>query len=225
MQKTYAMFDFDGTLIRGDSIILFMRYAWRNKLCSARDLLNFLTAGALFVLKAITPKRAKEIGLRFLQGRERAVYTKAAEDFCKSVLMPRLYPQGLAAIKRHQQAGDVVLLVSASPAFYLEPLKPLLGLDAVIATRFATGANGHFDDEIVGENCRGAQKPLRIQEYLAETGDTIDFESSCAYGDSAHDLPMLSLCANPYIVNPGKLIRKMLGTRLDVTFLNWKEQP
>jgi len=225
MQKTYALFDFDGTLIRGDSILLFMRYAWHRKLCSAVDLLRFLTAGTLFVLKLITPKRAKEMGMHFLNGKERAVYTRAAEDFCRDVLLPRLYPQGLEAIRRHQAAGHEVLLVSASPAFYLAPLKRMLGLTAVIATQFATDRSGRFSDEIIGENCRGEHKPQRVREYLRQTGSQLDYESSSAYGDSAHDLPMLAMCGHIYIVNPNKMLQTTLGQMQRVTILNWKENP
>ena len=225
MLKTFALFDFDGTLLRGDSIILFMRYALRKKLCSVWDLLRFAVAGGLFTTRMISPKRAKEIGLRFLSGKERAEYSAAAEEFCRTELLPRLYPQGMEAIRRHREAGHTVLLVSASPTFYLEPLKELLGFDEVIGTRFATDENGRFTVEIVGQNCRGEQKVKRIQDYLIQTGMELDDESSYAYGDSSHDLPMLSLCEHIYIVNPNRLMRKMLGTLGSVTILDWKEKP
>ena len=51
MEKIFALFDFDGTLIGGDSIVLFMRYAWRHKLCSAVDLARFLLAGILYTVQ------------------------------------------------------------------------------------------------------------------------------------------------------------------------------
>lgn len=223
MLKTFALFDFDGTLIAGDSILLFMRYAWRKKLCSAVDLLRFLAAGGLFTFRMISPIRAKEMGLHFLKGKERAQYSAIAEDFCKTVLVPRVYPKGLEAVNLHRKAGHTVLLVSASPAFYLEPLKALLGFTEVIGTRFSSDVDGRFTDEIVGQNCRGEQKVVRIQEYLSKTGTEIDPESSCAYGDSPHDLPMLSLCENIFIVNPSKMMREMLGAHGSVTVLDWKE--
>ena len=105
MLQTFALFDFDGTLIHGDSIILFMRYLWRRKLCTVLDLLRFVVAGGLFTFHLISPKRAKEMGMRFLKGRKRADFVQVAEDFCETVLKPRLYPQGVAAVRRHQAAG------------------------------------------------------------------------------------------------------------------------
>lgn len=225
MQKTYALFDFDGTLIGGDSILLFIRYAWRKKLCGAVDILRFLVAGVFFTLKLISPKRAKEMSLHFLKGTERAAYQAIAEDFCQTVLVPRLYPKGREAILAHRQAGHEVLLISASPAFYLQPLQSILGLSAVLGTQFSTDANGRFGGQIVASNCRGEEKPKRLRCYLSKTGDTLDSETSSAYGDSAHDLPMLRLCAHAFAINPKPKLQKQLHTLNDVTVLDWKEKP
>lgn len=225
MLKTYALFDFDGTLIRGDSILLFLRYAWRKKLCGIQDLLCFAAAGLLFALRMISPKRAKEMGLHFLTRRERAVFDAAAEDFVQTVLVPRLYPQGLEAIRGHQQAGHEVVLISASPEFYLKPLARELGLTAVLATEFSAHENGSYAGEILGHNCRGNQKPHRLELYLAEAGDALDYETSSAYGDSAHDLPMLALCAHAYAVNPKRTLKDKLYILPNVTVLHWKEKP
>ena len=222
MPTSYAFFDFDGTLIGGDSIILFMRYAWRHKLCSAVDLLRFLVAGGLFTLNVYSPKRAKEMALHFVKGRERAAYQSAAEDFCRSVLVPRLYSQGVDTVKKHLAAGDTVLLVSASPAFYLEPLQDILGFAHVLGTQLAVDEAGRFTGAIIGQNCRGEQKNVRIAQYLAETGTQLDFETSCAYGDSTHDLPMLGLVRHGYAVNPGKKMQTKLQSQGDVTVVRWK---
>ena len=158
MHQTFALFDFDGTLIRGDSIILFMRYLWRRKLCTVFDIARFTVAGGLFTLRLASPKRAKEMALRFLKGRSRAEYMQYANDFCETVLKPRLFPQGIEAIQTHQAAGEPVLIITASPTFYLEPLKQILGLDAVLGTQFATDGQSRFTGHIVGINCRGDEK-------------------------------------------------------------------
>ena len=50
MQKSYALFDFDGTLIKGDSIISFCFYAVRKRLCSPVHLLKAAALGALYAL-------------------------------------------------------------------------------------------------------------------------------------------------------------------------------
>lgn len=223
MLQTYALFDFDGTLIRGDSIIAFMHYVWKRRLCSLWDCVRFVLAGGLFTFRLLSPKQAKEMGLRFLKGFSREQYVQMAEDFCQTALLPRLYPQGLAALQKHRAAGDQILVISASPAFYLEPLIGMLGLTAVLGTRFETDAQGRFTGQIIGVNCRGEEKPVRIREYLDQTGGQLNADTSLAYGNSTHDLPMMRLCRSAYAVNPGRRLRRIAAQSSGITVVHWKE--
>ena len=181
MQKPYALFDFDGTLIRGDSIVRFVRYA------HARGLIG---AGGL--LRA-------------------ALWAALGRTFCREELLPRLYPQGVEELRRRHAEGAEVLLVTASPSFYLEALKEELPIQRIIGTRMHV-ENGVYTGLIAGENCRGVQKPLRLAEDLAARGDMVDYASSWAYGDSAGDAPMLALCGHKVGVNPRRrLVKRMKG--------------
>jgi len=112
--------------------------------------------------------------------------------------------------KRHAEGAEV-LLITASPTFYLEALKDELPIRRIIGTRMHV-ENGVYTGLIAGENCRGVQKPLRLAEDLAARGDMVDYAASWAYGDSAGDAPMLALCAHKVAVNPRrKLVRRMKG--------------
>lgn len=224
MLTTYALFDFDGTLIHGESILFFMRYALRHKLCSVFDVFRFAASGALFGVGLLSPKRAKEMALHFLKGKNRNSYVKAAEDFCQHELIPRLFPQAAETLQKHRAAGDTLVLVSASPTFYLEPLKKMLGFSAVLGSNMETDSDGHFTGKIVGLNCRGEEKPKRLKAYMNETGAQMDVERSSAYGNSPHDIPMLKLCKNAYAVNPGKRMLHMLKAMDGGTAVRWKRR-
>ena len=216
MQKTYALFDFDGTLIRGDSILLFCLYGKRKGLLSCRGMAYSLWTALLYGLRLCPPVRAKERAFSFLVGKSAAEVQAIAEDFVQTILIPRLRPEGLQTIARHRAQGHEVLLVSASSYFYLKLLKEVLGVTDIICTRLDVDENGVFAGRVCGENCRGVQKPLRLAEYLAAKGDRLDYESSWAYGDSSGDLPMLRLCGHKVGVNPKprmwRALRKMEGS-------------
>ncbi|HNW85582.1 MAG TPA: HAD family hydrolase [Candidatus Limiplasma sp.] len=212
MSKTYALFDFDGTLIRGDSILLLVRYARRRNLLSASELPGILWAGVLYGLRLRTAVQSKERALSFLTGRSAAEVETLANEFFRDVLQPRLRPQGMEQIARHREQGHDVLLISASSTFYLEPLRAILGLTDIIGTRFDTDAMGTFTGRVCGDNCRGVQKALRLAEYLAAKGERLDYDTSTAYGDSYGDLPMLRLCAHKVGVNPKPRLWRALRT-------------
>lgn len=221
MQKSYALFDFDGTLIRGDSIITFCFYAVKKRLCSPLHLLKAAALGALYMGHVITAERSKQGSLSFLQGRTREEVDAIAADFAKTALIPRLYPQGVEEIRMHQQAGREVWLVSASTAFYLEPVRQHLKLSGLIGTRMHVDENGVYSGLIDGHNCRGVEKTLRIAEVLAATDCMVDYADSYAYGDTAGDIPMMTLCQHKIAVNPRKKLQKGLQGADGVRKVSW----
>jgi len=223
MQKTYALFDFDGTLIRGDSIILLCLYARRKGLYGRREAAALLWTALLYGLRVCPALEAKERALSFLKGKNAEQIAALALDFYNSVLAPRLRPQALEAINRHRAAGHEVLLVSASSMFYLKLLKDRLGFTDIIGTRLDVDETGIFAGRVCGDNCRGLQKPLRLAEYLAARGDTLDYETSAAYGDSYGDLPMLRLCGRKVAVNPRPRLWRALRRLDGAVRVRWRE--
>lgn len=223
MYHTYALFDFDGTLIRGDSIILLCAYARRKRLVSTRYMLTALWAALRYGLGLLPPERAKERALRFLAGRPKVEVDGIALDFYRTVLAPRLRPEGVDAVRRHLTAGHRTLLISASSSFYLAPVREALGFTDVIATRWDTDAEGVLTGSVCGENCRGVQKALRLAEYLAAKGDRLDFATSVAYGDSYGDLAMLRLCGQRVAVNPKRRLWRAMRRDEGASRVRWRE--
>ena len=223
MQKSYALFDFDGTLIKGDSIIRFCFYAFRKGLTGVGGLLRAGAMGALYMMKIITAEKSKQTTLSFLKGKTREEVDAIARDFCTEVLIPNLYPEGVERIRRHQQEGAEVWLISASTAFYLEPIREHLNLTGLIGTRMHVDENGVYSGLIDGHNCRGVEKTLRLAEVLAATDSMVDYASSYAYGDTAGDIPMLMLCAHKTGVNPRKKLLRGLEGADGVEIVRWKK--
>lgn len=223
MLKTYALFDFDGTLIRGDSILLLVMYARRKGLLTPAQLRSALWAAVRYGLRLTPAVRAKECALSFLAGRSAEEVETIVQAFYRDVLEPRLRPQGMEAIAHHRDTGHEVLLISASSTFYLEPLRARLGLTDIIGTRLDFDPSGTFTGRICGDNCRGVQKPLRLAEYLAAKGDRLDYDTSTAYGDSYGDLPMLHLCAHKVAVNPKHRLWRALQGVDGATRVQWAE--
>ena len=224
MQKKYALFDFDGTLCKGDSIIQLCQFAHKRRLCTKKQLLGGIAAAIRFKLGHLTIEQAKQQALAWIKGRSEIEMAAFAQVFCLEVLMPRFFPEGIATLQKEQEAGATVLLITASPSFYLMPLKDMLGISDVIGTRMDVDECGLYTS-LVGDNCRGLQKPLRLAEYLAAKGDRLDYESSTAYGNSTGDLPMLEVCSHKVAVKPGRKMKRALDEMENVTIVNWSTKP
>lgn len=221
MLRSYALMDFDGTLLHGDSIVRFIAYARQKGLCTRAQTLSGAWAGIRYKLGLLPAHEAKQRSLSFLAGRTAEEVGRLVNAFYDDVLRPALYKDGLAELRRLQEEGKAIVLVTASPTFYLEPLREVLGLAAIIGTRMGVDENGVYTG-LLGDNCKAVQKPLRIAEYLAACGDRLDYDGSVAYGDSRSDLPMLKLCGRRVLVNPKP--RLWLALRRDpaATVARWQ---
>ena len=189
-----AAFDFDGTLIRGDSLLPFLyRVAGRRRLALAA--LRTAPALARIPLGGGHRDHAKEAliaaTLRDLPVDEVALVGRQYADD----LLRRVRPDRLARLQWHQRQGHGTVIVSASPAVYLEPLGEVLHVDAVLATRLADDGRGRLTGALLGANCRGPEKCARLATFLPEEGCVL-----WAYGDSAGDREMLAAADRPTLL-------------------------
>ncbi len=212
IRQGFALFDMDGTVTRGDSIMPMIRYAVKTKFAKAYCLPGIALAYLGYFFHIIDDTRAKEMALSFLCGKTSEEVNAFAESFCQDVLIKRIYPCAREEMKKHREEGRLVVLVTASPDFYLKPLVKELDLSGVIGTRADITPDGMYTGHIGGRNCRGIEKPLRIAEYLAARGYELDTDNSYAYGDSGHDWHMMSLVKHPVAVNAKKSLRKKCGS-------------
>lgn len=183
-----ALFDFDGTLTRGDTLLPFL-------FCLAgplRFLVGIVWLAPVFVAYAIGRLRndcAKERVLRhFLRGRSVDAVQAAGEVFARHVSGKWLRSPVMAQLREHQRSGDVCVLVSASLETYLLPWARAHGFDAVLCSRLQS-TDGALTGALDGSNCFGPEKVARVQAWLAASGLTPQFVT--AYGDSRGDREML----------------------------------
>ena len=199
-----ACFDFDGTMIRGDSIVAYLRFACRQGKASPGRLAAAAGHTALYFLHGESGEEVKTHALSFLAHLSPKDRAALDEAFVRQDLLPRIYPDALKRWREHRQAGNKMLLVSASTDNYMRCVAAYLQADALLCTRL-------LPDGRVADNCKGEEKVARWRQ--ANAGN--EFEVCRAYGDSPSDLPMLRLAAEPVWVNAGRRTRELLpGARV-----------
>ena len=188
-----VLFDFDGVLIRRDSFGLFIRDRYARSLLRKLAVLPTLPwLLASWPISWRLPVRTLvHVGL--LGTGERG-YRRAAEDFAATLTRrSRLFiGEGLQALRRHQQAGDRVVVVTGCEITLVRAILHDLGLRdlEVIGSRFRPGWLGmRVAEHNVG---RAKVAALRARGIVAWR---------VAYSDSAQDLPMLRGAREPVLVN------------------------
>jgi phosphatidylglycerophosphatase C len=196
-RRVVAAFDFDGTMVPGDSLLPFV---WR--VAGPR---RFVTACARHGLRVVLATGAR-IGSRddakaawirsALRGLPSADVDAEGERFA-SHLEARVSEDALGRIRWHRSQGHEVVVISASLQVYLAPLGRRLGVDAVLATGLETGADGRLTGGLDGANVRGPEKLARLEAWLGFGVDA----GACelwAYGDSDGDRELLAAADHGY---------------------------
>ena len=183
----FALFDFDGTISSRDSFLRFMWYAERGGLI--RTCFSQIPQVILYKLKAYPNQKLKETFLKQLfEGKLLRDLQTVSENYCREVVPKILRPGFHKTLDWHRGRGDEIVVVSATPAFILEPWCRTHGI-GIIGTEVETDKNGRLTGRIIGRNSMGEEKVSRIKELY----DLEEYDDLFAYGDTASDLPMLDL--------------------------------
>jgi len=187
-QHVVAAFDFDGTLTSGGSVWQFLTAVrGRPRVLAAGVLLSpLMVRAALFGGRASDV--AKEALFRVtLAGLDAAEIERRAEDFGLAHYARRQRTQMRARLEWHRHQGHELVIVSASPEYYVQAVGRELGVDAVVATRLAVDDQGLLTGRFDGANCRGQEKLARLEQWLETSHlDDHDGEGAPAGGARPH---------------------------------------
>lgn len=202
-----AIFDLDNTLIGGDSDYLWGRFLVERGIVD-RDQYESTNArfyeeykkGTLdiraFLHFALAPLAAHPA--------EKLVAWRA--QYIEEKIRPILLPGARALINRHMQAGDTLLVITATNKFVTEPIIDLYGITNMLAT-VPESINGRFTGRFSGVPCFQDGKVQNLDQWLEKTGHSL--QDSWFYSDSHNDLPLLNRVDNPVAVDPDEMLREV----------------
>jgi HAD superfamily hydrolase (TIGR01490 family) len=201
-QRSAAFFDLDKTLMAGSSGMVFARVAGSHGLVSRRQLARWGRDHLRYRLRGATDEETKEL-LAVARETFRGVPAREIHRMGPEVLagiLPRIYPQMLEEVHRHQDEGRATFIVSAAGNDMVRQLSDVLGMEGGIGTSYEIGADGKYTGALEGPFVYGKGKVEAMRRFAED--HAIDLGISYAYSDSASDLPMLRAVGNPVVVNP-----------------------
>ena len=206
-----AIFDLDNTLLDGDSDYLWGCYLAQHGLVDgaeyARENERFYREyqdGTLDIQEFL------RFSLRPLREHPRERLEALRARFLEEQIEPIMTPAARALVERHQSAGDILLIITATNAFVTAPIAERFGVPHLIATLPAE-RDGAYTGEVEGVPSFREGKVERLEHWLAEHG--LDLAGSCFYSDSHNDLPLLERVERPIAVNPDAQLRATAETR------------
>ncbi len=212
-ERGAAFFDLDRTLMSGSSGAQFGRAAFRSGMVSRRQMTRWGFDHLKFRLRGATDHDTEELVEQIrvlLAGVPERELKRMVPDLLAGIL-PRIYPQMLAEVRSHQDAGRPAFIVSAASHGVVELLARVLDMEGGIGSRYEVDDRGRYTGELVGGLNYGELKigPMRA---FADDHD-LDLAACWAYSDSVSDLPMLELVGHPVAVNPDAELSRIARDR------------
>ena len=179
------VYDFDNTILRGDSTARFFAFCLFRMPRMWPDAAGQIGNAALFLLQRRGKQAFKERMFRFLG---------AVPDLDRAI--ERFWEKNFRRVKPFYlaQHRDDDVVISASPEFLIRPACERLGIRAVIGSP-VDKSTGRF----LGANCHGAEKVRRFYEEFP--GGTIDD----FYSDSHSDRPLADVARRAFFVRGDKI--------------------
>jgi len=195
-----AFFDFDETLLDTESSRLGFKYLWERRMISLGFILKVMAANFFYKRHWMSDERIAAIMLKFYRKKRLEEFQQGAAAFYQEQLKPRLAPNILKRVEQHHQQCHVLVLISGSIRYLLEPVAEDLGFDHLLCTDLEVGPDGLLTGKAKGPLCLDSTKRVLAEKLAGET--RIDLASSYAYGNHQSDLPLLKLVGHPYAVEP-----------------------
>ncbi|MEX1668775.1 HAD family hydrolase [Zhongshania guokunii] len=200
-----AIFDLDNTLLGGDS-----DHAWGEFLTSEGivDSAEFQQQNDEFYRQyqqgGLDIHAYLSFALAPLSRFSSAELNKLHQTFMAKYIAPLRLPKADALIKQHRDAGDFLMIITATNSFVTAPIAAALGIDTLLASE-AEIIDGRYTGKPTGTPCFQSGKVQRLEEWLAANNKNLD--GSYFYSDSHNDLPLLKVVDKPVAVDPDDKLR------------------
>ncbi|WP_278936534.1 HAD family hydrolase [Parasutterella excrementihominis] len=194
MCNTIAIFDFDGTITKDDTLWLFLKFSMGS---FGFYWVLFKNSPLLFLsLLGLFPKgKAKE---QLLSSCFKGMTLFQFERLCNRFFETKkniIRPEAREAIHYHFKNGSKVIILTASPTNWVKPFATSLGISKVIGTELETDVKGKLTGRFSTKNCNGIEKVKRLNTEFPDLKDNFKIY---AYGDSSGDKELLAFADYPF---------------------------
>jgi HAD superfamily hydrolase (TIGR01490 family) len=197
-----ALFDLDNTILAGDSDYNWSRFliqeGYLDGAIHAEKNEKFYAdykAGTLDIYAFV------EFQFKPLARNPRAVLNQLLKKYVEEVIKPMITEKARALVKRHQDEGDLIIVITATNSFITKPIAELFGIENLIGTD-PEEKEGEFTGKVSGLPSFKEGKVTRLEAWLKGKNLLLtSFEKSYFYSDSHNDLPLMQKVTHPVAVD------------------------
>jgi len=202
-----ALFDLDNTILAGDSDYNWSRFliqeGYLDGAIHAEKNEKFYAdykAGTLDIFAFV------EFQFKPLARNPRTVLNQLLKKYVEEVIKPMITEKARALVKRHQDEGDLIIVITATNSFITKPIAELFGIENLIGTD-PEEKEGEFTGKVSGLPSFKEGKVTRLESWLKGKNLSLaSFEQSYFYSDSHNDLPLMQKVTHPVAVDSDDIL-------------------
>src|SRR3990167_950015 len=199
-EKYYAFFDVDGTLLKGVSMIEFLKFYFQKKYKKLGKIKYYVyIINAFFVKKIFSRSILNKFYYQNYKNEQcDYLFFIAQKWFDQNIKNNEkaFLSRVVSILKWHQKNGGEIVFVSGSFYACLLPLSKMLNVQFILCTEMISENNfytGKIKYPMIGE-----EKSSAILNFLKEK--KVDAKYCYAYGDHISDVFMLECVGNPHVI-------------------------
>jgi HAD superfamily hydrolase (TIGR01490 family) len=201
-----VIFDLDNTLLGGDSDFLWGRFLVERGIV---DQTAYEEANARFYEDyrkgTLDIRDFLNFALQPLAANEPETLYRWRDEFIEEKIKPIMLPPARALIAKHREAGDTLLVITATNRFVTEPIVRLFEIEHLLATS-PEMVDGRYTGRFAGIPCFQEGKVEQLESWLKKANQSL--EGSWFYSDSHNDLPLLMRVDHPVAVDPDETLER-----------------
>lgn len=189
IEPKIAVFDFDGTLYRGDSFIDFCVFYYTKKPLRIWYLFFQIGFFVFWKLRLISTTQFKSWFVQYLLfdsadelNRMTLLFWKKKSTFNEKII---------SQLINHKNSGCLIVVASASPKLFIKKACETLQADHIICTELVAYKGRH----VIKQNCRGGEKLKQIKACFPK------YNLVAAYSDNEDDLALLKEASQGFLVD------------------------
>jgi putative phosphoserine phosphatase/1-acylglycerol-3-phosphate O-acyltransferase len=194
-----AIFDFDGTVIAGYSILAFLKERVRRRELGAAHVARTAVSLAQSALGQIDSRELIARGMHEWQGRRLADLDALGERLFATELRDLIFPEIRALVAEHRRRGHVVVIATSAAPFQVRDVARELGVEHVLCTQLEV-RDGVLTGKSRGPILWGRAKADAVREFARRAG--VDLRRSHFYADGDEDVALMRLVGHPHPTNP-----------------------
>lgn len=197
-----TLFDLDNTLLSGDSDVLWCDFLMDKGILertafAARN----ADMDARYQAGTVGVQEFANFYVGTLVDKSPGDWDDVRQEFLVTQVLPRIPAAAEELVRRHQRAGDLVVMTTATNRFITELTAQHFGIEHLLATEPEI-VGGIFTGRSSGTLNMREGKVERLHHWLDARAESLDRFHSTAYSDSINDIALLEAVDEPITVDP-----------------------